>query len=270
MGPGRLGQALGRALSRSGVQIRFVAARNLARARRAARFIGGCRAVGLSDRSIATAAVIVLTVSDRAVPLVAESLARLQEKWSGRVVLHTCGSLGMNVLEPFRKRGAAVGSLHPFQTIPSPAAGVRSLQSCFWSVDGDRKAVAVARSWVKRLDGKSFRVPTDRKALYHLSAFLVCPTTITLMHQSEKLLRRAGVPARLIRPMLAQFVAETVRNFAEFGGPKALTGPAVRGDWETLQRHVAMLRRYSPELVPVHRELVRLMLRLAGKPAPRG
>ncbi len=264
IGPGRLGQAMGKALRGASVPVDAIAGRNLRRARRAAGFIGGGHAVRLSDSEIGSGAVIVLTVSDSVVRTVARALARQREDWSGRVVLHTCGSLGLAVLEPFRQRGAAVGSLHPFQTIPSPSAGARSLRGCYWSVDGDRKARALAEDWVKRLGGKSFRIPADRKALYHLSAFLVCPTTVTLMDQSERLLRRAGVPARMIRPMLSQFVTETARNFADWGGKKALTGPVPRGDWETLERHVAMLRRYSPELIPVHRELVRLMLRLAG------
>jgi predicted short-subunit dehydrogenase-like oxidoreductase (DUF2520 family) len=268
IGAGRLGQALGRALSRSGVRVRFVAARNLARARRAARFIGCGRAIGLGDRQIGGAAVIVLAVSDGAVAAVAEALARLREDWSGRVVLHTCGSLGVNVLQPLRRRGAVVGSLHPFQTIPTPSAGTRSLRGCYWGVDGDRKARAVAEDWVGRLGGKSFRVPTKHKALYHLSAFLVCPTTVTLMDQSERLLRRAGIPARLIRSMLAQFVAETARNFAALGGKKALTGPVARGDWMTVKKHLKALKGASPQALDAYWALAHLMAELTGKPIP--
>ncbi|MBI3263850.1 MAG: DUF2520 domain-containing protein [Acidobacteria bacterium] len=42
-----------------------------------------------------------------------------------------------------------------------------------------------------------------------------------------------------------------------------MTGPAARGDWPTLERHLATLRRTSPEVAPLYRELVRAMLRLA-------
>ena len=267
VGPGRLGQAMGRLLLSAGEPVRLVAARQLSRARRASRFIGGGAAATLKDRRIAEAGIILIATSDAAVNPVARALAGLRKDWSGQVVLHTCGSLPASTLEPLKKRGAAVGSLHPYQTVPSPRAGVRSLTGCYWAMEGDRKAIAVARRWVKALDGKSFTIAPEFKPLYHLSAFLVCPTVVTLMDCSEHLLLDAGVPKKIIRPMLGKFVSETVNNFAEFGGRKSLTGPAVRGDWETLQRHIAQLQRFAPEVIPAYVELVELMLSIAGGPS---
>jgi predicted short-subunit dehydrogenase-like oxidoreductase (DUF2520 family) len=267
VGPGRLGQSIGRLLLGHGVRVEFVAARHLARARKAVRFIGGAKALALKDRQLAGAGVILITTSDAAIGPVARKLASYRKDWTGRIVLHTCGSLPASVLEPFKTRGAVVGSLHPYQTVPSPSAGVRNLPGCFWAIEGDRQAVAVARRWVKLLGGKSFIIEPEAKVLYHLSAFLVCPTAVTLMDCSERLLREAGVPKSIIRPMLGMFVSETVKNFVRFGGRKSLTGPAVRGDWVTLQRHIAQLQRFAPEVTPAYVELVDLMLGVAKRPA---
>jgi len=267
VGPGRLGQAMGKLLLDAGVPVQWVAARQLARARSAVRFIGGGKALSLKDRRLADADIILMTTSDVALSPVARRLARYHKDWSGRVVLHTCGSLPASVLDPFRERGAAIGSIHPYQTVPSPSAGVRNLPGCYWAVEGDRRAVAVARRWVKALSGRAFAMRPEAKPIYHLSAFLVCPTVVTLMDCSERLLRQAGVPKKMIRPMLGKFVAETARNFVEFGARKSLTGPAVRGDWKTLERHVTELQRFAPEVIPAYVELVDLMLRvLEGAP----
>lgn len=260
---------MGRLLLDAGVPIEFVAARQLSRAKKATRFIGGGKAIALKDRRLAGATVILITTSDAVVGPVARALASFRKDWSGRVVLHTCGSLAASILDPFKQRGAAVGSIHPYQTIPSPSAGVRNLPGCFWAVEGDSRAVAVARRWVKALGGKSFAIAPEAKALYHLSAFLVCPTVVTLMDCSERLLREAGVPKNIVRPMLGIFVSETVRNFAEFGARKSLTGPAVRGDWATLQRHIVELQRFAPEVIPAYVEMVDLMLNVAGQPQGR-
>jgi predicted short-subunit dehydrogenase-like oxidoreductase (DUF2520 family) len=265
VGPGRLGQAMGRLLLGAGVRVEFVAARQLSRAKAAARFIGGGKAVTLQDRRLSDADIILITTSDTAIGPVARKLASCRKDWTGQVVLHTCGSLPAAVLDPIRDRGAAAGSLHPYQTIPSPSAGVRNLADCYWAVEGDRRAVAVARRWVKALGGKSFTIAPEFKPLYHLSAFLVCPTVVTLMDCSERLLRKAGVPKKVVRPMLGKFVSETVRNFTEFGGRKSMTGPAVRGDWATLQRHIAELQRFAPEVIPAYVEMVDLMLHVAGR-----
>jgi predicted short-subunit dehydrogenase-like oxidoreductase (DUF2520 family) len=215
-----------------------------------------------------SASVVLITTSDSAIAEVARGLAQQgkgREAWRGKVVLHTCGSLPSAVLDPLKLRGAAIGSLHPFQTVPSRQAGVRNLRGCYWALEGDRRALRVARSWVKRWDGVAFLVRPREKTLYHLSAFIVCPTVVTLMAQAASLLKQAGVPSRISRPMLRQFVAETARNFADLGARRALTGPAVRGDWATIRRHLTALRRAAPEFQPVYRSLLKAMLTLEGR-----
>jgi predicted short-subunit dehydrogenase-like oxidoreductase (DUF2520 family) len=272
IGPGRVGQALGRLLAQSRVPIAYVGARRLARARQAGRFIRQGKPLALAGPELMRASVFLLTTSDSALARVAEELASQgsgKEAWRGKVVLHTCGSLPSAVLRPLKLRGAAIGSLHPYQTVPSPQAGVRNLRGCFWGIEGDPQALQVARRWVKLLKGVAFRIHPKKKTLYHLSAFLVSPTLVTLMEQSTRLLRKAGVPPGIARPMLRQFVTETTKNFAEIGARRALTGPAVRGDWPTIRRHLAALERAAPRFVPVYETLLQAMLRLVGRKAPR-
>ncbi|MDR3675217.1 MAG: DUF2520 domain-containing protein [Acidobacteriota bacterium] len=268
IGPGRIGQAMGRLLMQSRVPIAFIAARKLAAARRAVGFIGEGVPSSLADPRLLSASVLLITTSDSAIGEVAFELAKLgkgRDAWRNKVVLHTCGSLPSDVLRPLKLRGAAIGSLHPFQTVPSPQAGVRNLRGCFWALEGDRPALLVARDWVKRLGGVAFSIRPREKALYHLSAFIVCPTVVTLMAQAASLLKQAGVPAGISRPMLRQFVGETAKNFADMGPRRALTGPAVRGDWATIRRHLAALKRSAPGFVPVYQSLLKAMLALAAK-----
>jgi predicted short-subunit dehydrogenase-like oxidoreductase (DUF2520 family) len=268
IGPGRLGQALGRLLADAGVPIGFVAARRIGAARQAVRFIGQGTPLGLTDSRLLDASNFLLTTSDSAIAKVAAAVSQLGKSrgaWNGKIVLHACGSLPASVLEPFKLRGAAIGSLHPYQTVPNPVAGVGSLPGCYWAVDGDRRAQIVARRWVKALRGVAFSIRPEDKTLYHLSAFIVCPAVVTLMAQAADLLKKAGVPAKISRPMLRQFVSETARNFADLGGRRALTGPAVRGDWETIRRHLAALKKSAPEFEPVYQSLLKAMLRLANQ-----
>jgi len=272
IGPGRLGQALGRLLAASRVPIAWIAARDLAAARLATRFIGRGEPLGLSDPELTNASIFLLTTTDSALAEVARELAEQgsgKSPWRGKVVLHTFGSLPSMVLRPLKLRGAAIGSLHPYQSVPSSQAGVRNLRGCFWGIEGDRRAQQVARRWVKLFEGVAFPIRPKGKTLYHLSAFLVSPTLVTLMEQSTRLLKKAGVPVRIARPMLRQFVVETAKNFSELGALRALTGPAVRGDWATIGRHLAVLRRSAPDFVPVYQALLQAMLRLAGQKAPR-
>lgn len=268
-GPGRLGQSIGKLLSDAGVRIRIVAARRAGAARRAVRFIGSGSPVGLDSPFLVECGIILMTVADAALAPLAAQWADWDCSWRGRIVLHTSGALPSTVLAPLQRRGAAIGSLHPFQTVPSAAAGYRNLSNSFWAIEGDPRACHAAFEIAHALDGLPFRVHPARKILYHAGAVLACGAVVALLDESERMLRRSGVPAKMIRPMLGEFVLETLRNFVALGGQGALTGPAVRGDWQTIQAHLRALRHHAPGAVPVYRELLRAMARLAGRKLPR-
>jgi len=277
-----VGQALGRLLARAGVEVDFIAARRIERARKARKFIGRGRPVTLDDPSLSKARIFVLSVADRAIAPVAQQLAGLlnrnprssrgkrSQSLAGRIFLHTCGSLDATVLRPLARLGGFCGSLHPFQTVPSPAQGAKNLLKTFWTTEGDPRACRLARAWVRLLNGKIVRIRSSDKILYHLSAFLVCPTLVALMERATGFLEEVGAPTRVARQMLGAFVDETVKNFVAFGGRRSMTGPASRGDWAVIRRHRQELRGRSPELLPVYDSLLREILRLVEKQPPPG
>jgi predicted short-subunit dehydrogenase-like oxidoreductase (DUF2520 family) len=297
IGPGRIGQALGKLLSRAGVRIEWIAARRLSAARSAARFIGSGRAVPLpvvvqasslpvvvhaSQRAarqdartttgiadLNAARILLLTTSDSALPEVARLLAAQRKDWDECIVLHTSGAWPAggesSVLQPFRRGGASAASLHPLQTVPSREAGVRNLFGCFWAVEGDPTAVGLARRWVRLLHGHALTITPRRKPAYHAAAVIACAGVVTLMESAERLMSLSGVERSQARKMLAGFVSESAANFGRLGGRRSLTGPASRGDWATIRKHQAALRREAPDLVPLYRELLRSMLKLAGQ-----
>jgi predicted short-subunit dehydrogenase-like oxidoreductase (DUF2520 family) len=115
------------------------------------------------------------------------------------------------------------------------------------------------------LGGRSFIIDPDRKAAYHAAAVISCAGIVTLMEISKRLLESCGIAPGPSRRMLEAFVSETARNFGELGVPRALTGPAVRGDWATIEMHLAVLRRQAPGAVPLYRELTRQILVLTGQ-----
>ena len=269
IGPGRLGQALGRLLARAGVRVAGVAARKATEARQAARFIGAGRPVTLDSPDLARADVLLITTSDSALAEVSRALAARRNDWRGSIVIHTSGAWPAggkgSVLEPLRKRGAAAASLHPLQTVPNRGAGVRNLTGCFWAVEGDRKAVQLARQWVRALRGSAIALRSSRKPAYHAAAVMACAGVVALMEGSRRLLEHCGIAPKRARKVLEGFVGETARNFAALGARRALTGPAVRGDWATVRQHEKALGELAPDLLAVYRELNRSMLKIASQ-----
>jgi predicted short-subunit dehydrogenase-like oxidoreductase (DUF2520 family) len=118
VGAGRVGRALGRCLRELGWKIGAVITRSEASARRAVRFIGAGKPHAGMTRQILASHVILIATRDDAIALVAQELARIgAEELRGKVILHTSGALDSRVLEPVKACGAAVGSMHPLQSL---------------------------------------------------------------------------------------------------------------------------------------------------------
>ena len=47
-----------------------------------------------------------------------------------------------------------------------------------------------------------------------------------------------------------------------------LTGPIARGDWETVERHLAVIRETRPELEELYLVLARATAEIAGRELP--
>lgn len=240
VGAGRAGQTLARALRLKGYRVACVVTRSLKTAQRARQFIGGGTPVRAPLKEVPDANVALISAPDDRVGAVAEALARAEGSWRGKVVLHTSGALSSRVLEPLRRRGASVGSMHPIFAFPRPLkkfpAGV------VFGIEGTARALKEAQRLARALRGVAVRVRADRKALYHASAALVAGHLMTLVDLGVRMMTRSGVPAKRARGALLPLVFGTVGNYSRRGA-KAWTGPLERGDAETVREHVKALRR---------------------------
>ncbi len=85
----------------------------------------------------------------------------------------------------------------------------------------------------------------------HLAAVFVCNFVNRMYVTGEKVLRREGLDFSLLKPL----IAETTRKVLESPSPAPLqTGPAVRGDRATVEKHLRLLAdvpsvRYLYEMI---------------------
>ena len=172
-----------------------------------------------------TADLVVIATPDSSIERVASALRPNEDC----VVFHLAGSLGLGVLTSHPRRAA----LHPLVSLPSPEIGSQRLVGGWFAVAGDQAATQVARD----LDGKTFTIDDEQRALYHATAAVAANHLVALFGQVERLAAQAGAPLEAFLA-LAQGALDSV---AEVGPAAALTGPAARGDDETLRRHLAAL-----------------------------
>lgn len=249
VGAGKAGTALGAGLARAGYRIAGVASRTPEAAERLARRLG-CAAAVRPEEVTRGAGVVLITTPDRAIGTVAGEIAARQGFAPGQVVLHASGALPAEALAAARAAGAAVGSLHPLQSFAGTEADVAGLNGCYFAVEGDAAALAVAEQMARDLGGIPFRLAPGSRPLYHAAACVASNYLVALVDLAARMCEACGLPRAQAVRALVPLLEGTLANIRRVGVPAALTGPISRGDAPTLASHLRALEPF-----PAWREL---------------
>jgi predicted short-subunit dehydrogenase-like oxidoreductase (DUF2520 family) len=262
LGPGTVGGALARSLHAARRKV-IVGGRDPDKSQQLAGQID-TDAAGM-DEAARSAGVSVLTVRDDAIEAVCEALAEVGCWGPGDVVLHCSGALDSSILSAARQAGAGAGSWHPLQTFPAGEM-VASLAGVPFFAEGDGPAVARASELTSALGGTFHEIAPHGKALYHAAAVMACNYVSTLLEASEALMSQAGIEPGETRKAMAPLTRRTVENAACSGPVDTLTGPIVRGDAETVRKHLAAMQGAGLEgLAELYRALGERTVELAAR-----
>ena len=184
--------------------------------------VPGRSATGLH---LADVDLVLLAVPDAAIAAVAAAVPL-----ADAVVAHVSGACDLDVLAPHER----VGSIHPLMSLPDAETGSRRLlDHCTFAVDGD----SLMTELVAAVGGVAIEVPGPQRALYHATATIASNHLTALCAQVESLAAEVGVPVDAYWALMST----TLDNIADIGPAAALTGPAARGDWDTIRTHLAAL-----------------------------
>ena len=243
IGAGRLGTTLAVALEAKGYALRSLVAQRVQSARKAAAFLDGkVNAYAAKKiRSLPQADLFLLSTPDDQIASVAAQLSGLNYD-PKPTALHTSGALSSEVLSPLRAKGWSTGSVHPLISISDPRD---SIEGAFWSVEGDARAVRLAKTLVRDLGGTSFSIRTADKPLYHAAAVMTSGNVTALFDVALEMLVECGLTRKTARRILQPLLVSTVHNLETKDPAAALTGTFSRGDVETVKRHLAALRDHK-------------------------
>jgi predicted short-subunit dehydrogenase-like oxidoreductase (DUF2520 family) len=242
IGAGNLAQALGPALKTAGYRIDFVAARQTASSRRRAAMLARlleARTVSLNDAG-PISDILWICHTDDALAETARLLAR-NPGWKNKIVFHSSGALSSDVLAPLKRKGAHAASLHPMMTFV-PGVTPRMDEVPF-AVEGDSRAVTMARKIVRDLGAEAFPIRKAAKTLYHAFGSFSSPLLVAALATAERVGRGSGLSASQTRRVMTPILRQTIKNYAERGAAAAFSGPIKRGDVNTVLRHLKELKR---------------------------
>lgn len=200
--------------------------------------VGSALAARLQERGVelcGDAEVVLLCVPDMAIPDVAGGLT--PGPWIG----HTSGATPLSALWPHERRFG----LHPLQTFDR-SGDPRQLDGAHAAVTGETdEAREVGRELAERLGLRPFDLAESDRALYHAGAAIASNYLVTLHRAASDVFAEVGAPPAGLETLMRR----VIDNGFE------LTGPISRGDWETVERHLAALRERKPQLEPLYRVL---------------
>ena len=194
--------------------------------------VGSAIAARLRERGLDVGAadpqLVLLCVPDRAIAEVAAATA------TGPWVAHVSGATPLAALEPHVRRFG----LHPLQTF-TRGRGPEQLDGAFAAVTAETEDASRVGEWLARLLGlEPFALADDKRAAYHAGAAIASNYLVTLRRAAGSLLEAAGAPPEALDPLMRR----TIENGFE------PTGPIARGDWATVDAHIAAIRAERPEL----------------------
>ncbi|MBS3941294.1 MAG: DUF2520 domain-containing protein [Actinobacteria bacterium] len=261
IGPGRVGGLLAVAFSRAGYRVVAVAGGTAGSRAAITADVAGVRDLAAPADAAALADLLVLTVPDDAIAAVTRDLVRADALGEHQRVIHVAGSVGLDVLDLARRAGAGVAACHPAMTVPVGARDPEVLHGSAWAVTAPDAARGWAHGLVQDLGGDPVDVPDGARVLYHAGLALGSNAVGAAVAAARQTLLAAGIrtPERFLAPLAAASVANVLRD-----GASALTGPVVRGDAGTIERHLQALQADLPHLADTYRRLTAAVLAQTG------
>ncbi len=243
IGAGKVGTAFGYALSRKKHRIKTIVCNSLNSATASQQIIG--QGEIFDDNSLAAqqGQWVILSVPDDEIKNVSEELASSEMEWEGRFVFHCSGLLSTDMLKSLEKKGALTASIHPIQSFPQKRPDPGAFKGIYFGLEGKKSALDLAKRIVCQLEGLYIILEGKDKPLYHAACSIASNFLITLLDTASSLLEQTGLEKEMASQILFPLVQGTLQNVKEFDMGSALTGPIIRGDEKSIQKHLLALRK---------------------------
>lgn len=196
---------------------------------------------------------ILLAVSDDALPQLASRLAEVAPQ--STLLFHASGLLPAALFATHEFSA----SIHPLLSLPRVGDPV-ALSGVVATVEGNDDAVAIATQLSSAIGLRPIRIDGQAKPLYHAAAVIGSNLVALLCSISEDLISRNP---EIAASDVAELARSAIANWESTTGNARFTGPAARGDAETIRQHLAALRE-KPETRELYAALSRELARRTG------
>jgi predicted short-subunit dehydrogenase-like oxidoreductase (DUF2520 family) len=242
VGSGRIAWHLGKRLKAKGLPVAQVISRTAEHAQSLADTLGA-RWTDDWAEVLPNADWLLIAVRDDAIDEVAAALA---PHVPNALATHTSGATPGAVLKPFFER---CGVFYPLQTFSFERTPVWSkIPFC---VDAQSDAdVLFLKKIAKTIGNLVYRVNDEQRAALHVAAVFANNFANHCFTIAEKLLEEKHLPFEMLHPLMEETLAKALQD----SPARMQTGPAVRGDADTILRHLELLKQH-PQWLELYRKM---------------
>lgn len=176
--------------------------------------------------------IYVIAVPDDSIAAVAKAMPAVKG-----TVVHTSGSVTMDVLKKFKSHGV----FYPLQTFSKTrAVTITAYPIC---IEGSSDQVTEdLMECAGGISKNAYLLNSAQREIVHLAAVFANNFSNHMFTIADDILKKNKLSVELIRPL----IIETAFKVMDHTPEDAQTGPAIRGDKKTLLRHEEMLKKDAP------------------------
>ncbi len=205
-----------------------------------------------SSSTIPEADLYIVSVSDNAISEVTSQLVGSIPADS--IVVHTSGGIDINSID---NRITNRGVLYPFQTF---SKGVEiNFRDVPLFIEGiNHHTTSIIEKLASTLSSSVTHCNSTSRLTLHIMGVFACNFTTHILGIVQQLSAGANIPFETIRPL----VDETIRKALSSEDIKSIqTGPAIRGDYETINRHLSELSEKSINFAEIYQSLTNSIIK---------
>jgi predicted short-subunit dehydrogenase-like oxidoreductase (DUF2520 family) len=251
IGAGRVGTGLAASLnSKEGYQVVAVYDINPNAAQAFAQKVG-CR-IAASSQEVADSAevVFVTTVDSQITP------ASSEIKWHpGQSAIHCSGANTTELLEPAKKQGAHVGVIHPNCLFHSVEQVIKGLPGTTFDIEAEEPALSTLKDVATALGCYWIETRAEARPVLHVAVEFVSLYLMLLAKLAANLMRDIHIPEERTPGVLFPIIGSVMKSFETLGIGQNLPGPVARYDSGTIKKHIDGVKRTTPALISLYREL---------------
>ena len=242
IGAGNVGYHLGHRFHDRGIKVAQVFSRDIQKAQELAESLESGYTNKFDEISALQDCLYLMAVKDDAISTVAHRLRLLSH--SHRLFAHTSGAISSQILaEHFQNFGV----FYPLQTFSKGRpVDFNQLPICIYA--SNQVLLSALDKLGRRISQQVQTVDDNQRSVLHVAAVFVNNFTNHLFGIGQEIVDSKNLSFDLLRPLVAETAAKIMEN-----DPQPMqTGPAVRGDQETILSHLSFLQSF-PEYQNLYR-----------------